>query len=81
MRYWMRWLSGKAPASKSSHGRAGEAVDVPIGLVVGAVALGMLVGALVAPEDSDEAGFGAWLSDITSQATGADEAIATDSSR
>jgi len=50
MRRWVRWLGAKDEAG---------AVDVPARLVLAMVALGMLAGAALAP---DETGEGGWAS-------------------
>jgi hypothetical protein len=52
--------------SHSQRRTAGEpgAVEVPVRLVMVAVVLGMLVGAVAAPEAPDRAALDAWLSEV-----------------
>jgi len=52
MRRWVRWLGAKDQAG---------AVDVPVRFVLAMVALGMLAGAALAPDDSGRGGLSALL--------------------
>ena len=81
MRHWMRWLAGKGLVRKNSQDRAGEVVEVPTGLVVGAIALGMLVGAVVAPEESGAAESAFAPSQTAGEVAQVDEAATAETSK
>jgi hypothetical protein len=56
----------------AQHSQRGKPVEPPVRLVLAMTVLGMLVGALLAPAETDEGGLTAWLKDLTTARAPAD---------
>ena len=63
MRHFAQRHRQKSPSQRRTASERGP-VEVPVRLVMVAVVLGMLVGAVAAPEAPDRAALDAWLSDV-----------------
>ena len=79
MRHFAQRRRQKSPSDRRTARERGP-VEVPVRLVTAAVVLGMLLGAVAAPEALDRAALDAWLSEVmTAEPAAADDGAGGDS--